>query len=201
MKKIYLLFTLLFITLASSAQTFSVSVQGKEVTDGETLTQNYETVPVTWIVPNVVGTWTIDPEIKITSDSKQEIKISASDNVNDGILQNCAFGNCVPVKDNNPAVAEGTIEKGEMEAAIHLSYGGTKPADDIQRDINIEVSNGSKTVAFTIKVNVGKYATSIKAVCPENTDSTVYTISGSKVNANDIPSGKIVIKNGKKIIK
>ncbi len=202
MKKINLLLTSLFVTLASFAQSFTVTMQGKEITNGETVSLNYEEVPVTWIVPNAVGSWKIDPEIKITTDADQTIKISVADDVKDGILQNCAFGNCTPVKEATcPAVAEGTAVKGEMEAAIHLTYGSTKPANDIQRDFTVEITNGTKTVAFTIKVNVGKYATSIKTVCPEDTDTAVYTISGSKVNANNVPSGKIVIKNGKKIIK
>lgn len=203
MKKIYTLLTMLLLASASFAQSFDVKIGDKVISDGEKVEINLQEMPVQWIVPNVIGTYSLDPEIKIEADAEQTIKITVSDDIKDGVLQNCAFGQCVPVTTTNcPVTAEGTAKKGETEAAIHLAYGSNNPGADIQRAFDVTVSNGAKTVSFSVQFNVGSYAAaSVEGVQISGASSCAYTLSGVKTNEKTLPSGTIYIKGGKKYIK
>lgn len=203
MKKIYTLLTMLVVASASFAQSFTVKVGDKVVADGEKVEINLQEMPVQWIVPGVIGIYSLDPEIKIEADADQTIKITTSDDIKDGILQNCAFDNCVPVTATNcPVSAEGTIKKGETDAAIHLTYGSNNPGADFQRAFDVIISNGSKTVSFSVQFNVGSYAAASVAGIPMNgSASSIYTLGGVKVADNAQQSGKIYIKGGKKYVK
>lgn len=203
MKKIYSLLAMMMIASVTFAQTFTVTVNGKSVNNGDLVQINHEVYPVHWIVPNVVGTYNLEPEINIVADAKQTITVTASDDIKDGVLQNCAFGQCISVTATNcPVSAQGTIEAGETDAAIHLTYGSKNPGADLQRSFNVEISNGSKTIAFTVQYNIGKYvATSISNIATSIQNAPVYTIGGVKTDESNIPNGKVFIKGGKKYIK
>lgn len=203
MKKIYTLLTMLVVASASFAQSFTVKVGDKVVADGEKVEINLQEMPILWIVPDLIRNYSLDPEIKIVADADQTVKITASDEIKDGILQNCAFGLCTPVTTTNcPVTAEGTARKGETDAAIHISYGSNNPGADIQRAFDVIISNGSKTVSFSVQFNVGSYAAASVAGIPMNgSASSIYTLGGVKVADNAQQSGKIYIKGGKKYVK
>lgn len=203
MKKIYTLLTMLLLAGASFAQSFDVKVGDKVVADGEKVVINLDEMPVAWIVPNVIRDYKLDPKIIIVADADQKVTISVSDDIKDGSLQNCAFGQCIPVTATNcPVSAEGTAKKGETDAAIHLAYGANNPGDDIQRAFDVKISNASKTVSFSVQFNVGKYAeTSISNIQMDGANAATYTVSGAKVNENNLPAGTIYVKGGKKYIK
>lgn len=203
MKKIYTLLTMLLLASASFAQSFDVKIGEKVISDGEKVEINLQEMPVEWIVPNVIGTYSLDPKIAIVADADQKVTITVSDDIKDGTLQNCAFGQCIPVNANNcPVTAEGTAKKGETDAAIHISYGSINPGADIQRAFDVKISNGSKMVSFTVQFNVGKYAAaSISGIHINGANAAAYTVSGAKVNENTLPAGTIYVKGGKKFIK
>lgn len=201
MKKIYTLLTMLVVASASFAQSFTVKVGDKVVENMQTVQIAYETFPVEWIIPNKLGIYELDPEIKIVADAEQTMSISVSDTEKDGFLQNCGFGNCIPVKaDNCPVVTNGKIYAGETDTKIHIGYGSTSPGDNIDRSINVKISNGTKTVEFTVQYLIGSYALNIKGINSES-KADVYTLGGVKVADNAQQSGKIYIKGGKKYVK
>lgn len=203
MKKIYTLLTMLLLASASFAQSFDVKIGDKVISDGDKVEINLQEMPVEWIVPNVLGIYSLDPEIKIVADADQTVKITASDDIKDEILQNCAFGLCIPVTATNcPVTAEGTAKKGETDAGIHLIYGSKNPGADIQRAFDVVISNGSKTVSFSVQFNVGSYAAaSVSGVQISAASSFAYTLSGVKTNEKSLPSGTLYVKDGKKYIK
>lgn len=203
MKKIYTLLTMLLLAGASFAQSFDVKIGDKVVADGEKVVINLNEMPVEWIVPNVLGIYSLDPKIVIVSDTDQKMTVTVSDDIKDGILQCCTFGMCIPITPTNcPVSAEGIAKKGETEAAIHLTYGSNNPGDDLQRAFDVKISNASKNVSFSVQYNVGKYAAaSISNIQMDGANAATYTVSGAKVNENNLPTGTIYVKGGKKYIK
>lgn len=203
MKKIYTLLTMLLLAGASFAQSFDVKVGDKVVADGEKVVINLDEMPVEWIVPNVIGIYSLDPKIVIVADADQNITVTVSDDIKDGLLQCCTFGMCLPITETNcPVTTEGVAKKGETEAAIHLSYGSKNPGADVQRAFDVKISNASKTVSFSVQFNIGKYAAaSISGVQMDGANAATYTVAGSKVNENNLPVGTIYVKGGKKYIK
>lgn len=200
MKKIYTLLTMLVVASASFAQSFTVKVGDKVVENMQTVQIAYETFPVEWIVPSVIGIYELDPKIKIIADAEQTMSISISDTEKDGFLQNC-FGQCIPVTATNcPVVTSVMINAGEIDTKIHINYGSTSPGNNIDRSINVKISNGTKTVEFTVQYLIGSYALNIKGINSES-KADVYTLGGVKVADNAQQSGKIYIKGGKKYVK
>lgn len=190
---------MLLLASASFAQSFDVKIGEKVISNGEKVEINLQEMPIHWIIPNVIGVYTIDPEIKIVADAAQTITIEASDDIKDGILQNCAFGNCTPVTESAcPATATKAIEAQTLDAAIHLTYGSVNPVN-LQRAFDVKISNGTKTVAFTVQYNIGTYAASVTDIMTGAANAPYYTLGGVKTNT--IPTGKVYIKGGKKYIK
>lgn len=201
MKKILSILAMLLISGVSFAQTFTVKVGEYEVKNGETVELGFDTCPVEWIVPGVIGVYEIDPDIKIVTSEDQQITITVSDEVKDGILQVCSFGKCVPLTEAaNPYTVTGTVNAGETPADVHFSFGSSKPTDNFERSFNMEVSNGAMTISFAVHCGVGTYS-AINNVMLNSVNAAAFNLSGSKVNANTLPNGAIYIKGGKKYIK
>lgn len=199
MKKILSILAMLLISGVSFAQTFTVKVGEYEVKNGETVELGFDTCPVEWLVPGVLGIYEIIPDIKIVTSEEQQLSINVWDEIKDGVLQVCAFGKCVPFT-GTPYVATGTAKVGETPADVHLTFGSNKPADNFERSFNVEVSNGAITISFAVHCGVGTYS-AINNVMLNSANAAAFNLSGSKVNVNTLPNGAIYIKGGKKYIK
>lgn len=201
MKKILSIAAMLLVAGSALAQSFYVKVGDKVVENGQTVELGFDTCPVEWIVPGVIGVYEIDPDIKIVTSEDQQITITVSEEVKDGILQVCSFGKCVPLTEAaNPYTITGTVNAGETPADVHLTFGSNKPADNFERSFNMEVSNGAMTISFAVHCGVGTYS-AINNVMLNSANAAAFNLSGSKVNVNTLPNGAIYIKGGKKYIK
>lgn len=201
MKKILSIAAMLLVAGSALAQSFYVKVGDKVVENGQTVELGFDTCPVEWIVPGVIGVYEIDPDIKIVTSEDQQITITVSDEVKDGILQVCSFGKCVPLTEAaNPYTVTGNVNAGETPADVHFSFGSSKPADNFERSFNMEVSNGAMTISFAVHCGVGTYS-AINNVMLNSVNAAAFNLSGSKVNVNTLPNGAIYIKGGKKYIK
>lgn len=201
MKKILSIAAMLLVAGSALAQSFYVKVGDKVVENGQTVELGFDTCPVEWIVPGVIGVYEIDPDIKIVTSEDQQITITVSDEVKDGILQVCSFGKCVPLTEAaNPYTVTGNVNAGETPADVHFSFGSSKPADNFERSFNMEVTNGAMTISFAVHCGVGTYS-AINNVMLNSVNAAAFNLSGSKVNVNTLPNGAIYIKGGKKYIK
>lgn len=201
MKKILSIAAMLLVAGSALAQSFNVKVGDKVVENGQTVELGFDTCPFEWIVEDVFGIYEIDPDIKIVTSKEQQITITVSDEVKDGVLQVCSFGKCVPLTEAaNPYTVTGTAKAGETPADVHFSFGSSKPADNFERSFNMEVSNGAMTISFAVHCGVGTYS-AINNVMLNSANAAAFNLSGSKVNVNTLPNGALYIKGGKKYIK
>ncbi|MBQ0048691.1 MAG: hypothetical protein KBT12_00405 [Bacteroidales bacterium] len=156
MKKFYTLFFALLMASFACAQTFTVKVQGKTVSNGEEVKIHYDEYPVEWLIPGELGIYDLNPGILLEADAEQTISVTVSDDIKDGVLQNCAFEQCIPVTaDACPVTSEGKVPAGETELAIHLGYGTAGPGAELTRSFNVSVSNGAQTVSFSVTFEIG----------------------------------------------
>lgn len=201
MKKIYSLLAMLLLASATFAQTLSVTIGGKSVNNGDVIEIPLESA-WHWIIPNVVGNCNIDPEIKIVSTIAQDVTVSVTDlDKENGTLQNCFAGGCLPVMGPNWYEAKtGYVNAGETNSGIDIVYGSNDPGSII-RSFSASISNASEKIEFTVKYYIGTYASIFNVDASNDSNAPAYSLSGAKVNSESLPAGSIYVKKGKKFIK
>lgn len=201
MKKIYSLLATIMVAGSTFAQSLSVTVEGKTVASGDVINLDYAEYPAKVIGPMKI--YTLEPEILIVSDTKQDVTVTAiDDDVKDGKLGNCFGGGCLPAdeKEGFKVSKTNSVEAGSTKAGIELVYGSTNPGADLQRSFKVEIANASTTIAFQVNYNIGTYASVEGVGVYDDKDAAIYSISGSQLDKNNIPSG-LYIKGGKKYFK
>lgn len=201
MKKFYSLLTLLLMASATFAQTLSVTIGGKTVNNGDVIE-----IPLQsawhWIIPNVVGNANIDPEIMINSTVAQDVTVTVTDlDKEDGTLQNCFAGGCLPVKGPNWIEAKtGNVSAGSTKSGIDIVYGSNDPGNII-RSFSAAISTSSEKIEFTVKYYIGTYASVSYVGLESETNTPSFSLSGVQVNSETLPVGSIYLKKGKKYLK
>lgn len=183
------------------AQSFAVQVNGNEVADGETVQIRYNEFPANWLIPDVLAIYELDPEICVVTDAEQMLTVSVSDEVKDGVLQNCAFESCIPVNEEScPATSSGMLPMGETKLSIHLGYGIDNPGAELERSFQVSVSNGTQTVSFTVTFVIGA-ETPVRNVRNATADVASYMLNGMRTDVNSLSRGACYIRAGKKYLK
>lgn len=194
MKTIRLIILLFIISSNALAQSFTITVKGKAVTNDQLVKINYKEVPVNWIVPNVIGTYSLDPEIQIHATQEQEITITAWDDIQDGILQLSSFSQCIPITSSNcPVSASGTIRT-NTDAAIRLTYGSKNPGTDFQRTLHVRISNNVSSIQFAVQFNIDSNA-DVDEIEVEESDNFVYFYNQKYVNGDINQDGVVSIED------
>lgn len=202
MKKIYSLLAAVMVAGSTFAQSLAVTVEGKTVSNGDVVNLDYAEYPAKAIGP--IRIYTLEPEILIVSDTKQDVTVTAiDDDVKDGKLGNCFGGGCVNVTEAEGFKVSKTnsVDAGNTKAGIEIVYGSANPGADLQRSFKVEVSNASTTIAFQVKYNIGTYASVEGIATDAYKNAPAYMLSGASVKENNIPAGSIYVKGGKKYIK
>lgn len=201
MKKIYSFLAMVLMAGTTFAQTLSVTIGGKPVSDAEVVEIPLESAfhPIFPGAP--VGNYNIDPEIVINSTVAQSVTVTVADpDHEDGTLQNCFAGGCQPVKGPNwieTKTAE--VPAGATKSGIDIVNGSTNPGNVI-RTFEATISTASEKIAFTVKYYLGTYA-SVTGVKVDGSNQSAYTITGTQVNENTLREGTLYIKGGKKYMK
>ncbi len=201
MKKFYSLLAMLLMASATFAQTLSVTIGGKAVNNGDVVEIPLESA-WHWIIPNVIGNYNIDPEIKIKSTIAQDVTVTVTDlDKEDGTLQNCFAGGCMPlIGPNWSETKTASIAAGESKSGIDLVYGSADPGSII-RSFTAAISNASEKIEFTVKYYIGTYASVLNVKMENDANAPAYNLSGVKVESEVLPAGSIYVKGGKKFIK
>lgn len=201
MKKFHSLLAMLLMASATFAQTLSVTIGGKAVNNGDVVEIPLESA-WHWIIPNVVGNYNIDSDIKINSTIAQDVTVTVTDlDKENGTLQNCFAGGCLPVMGPNWSEAKtGYVNAGETNSGIDIVYGSNDPGSII-RSFSASISNASEKIEFTVKYYIGTYASIFNVDASNDSNAPAYSLSGAKVNSESLPAGSIYVKKGKKFIK
>lgn len=201
MKKFYSLLAMLLMASATFAQTLSVTIGGKAVNNGDVVEIPLESA-WHWIIPNVIGNANIDPEIVIKSTIAQDVSVTVTDlDQEDGTLQNCFAGGCLPVMGPNWSETKtASVPAGDTNSGIDLVYGANDPGSII-RSFSAAISNASEKIEFTVKYYIGTYASVMSVEAAGNAKAAAYSLSGVKVDNETLPAGSIYVKDGKKFIK
>lgn len=205
MKKIFTTIAMALLAAGSlSAQTMTLTIEGKEVKDGDNVIV-HKAVKETVLNP-ALKMYDLEVEVEFTSLIAQSVRAEGVD------LDKTAPGLAVcptgftcgdPTKSENnyltwvdmPSLEANQVVKGEW---IHYNYGANKkPADGTIRKSTISFKGASETITFNLTIDTN-LTDGINEVTPLKADAPAYNIAGQKVNAN---AKGIVIKAGKKFIK
>lgn len=204
MKKLYSLLATLLMASATYAQTISVTVDDKAVTDGETILCKYDEIEKHPIP--VLTIWEMAPHVVVKSAADQEVSlgIDVLEKKGDDQIQNC-FVNCIMANaaNNYVVVESANMAAGqEKDAGIHFSTKTNPNENPLERHVKVTVSTTSESHEFTLHmVWDPEGALSVGAINADANNAPAYSITGVKVNPSELRSGHIYIQNGKKYIK
>lgn len=204
MKKIFTTIAMALLAAGSlSAQTMTLSIEGKEVKDGDNVIV-HKAAQETVLNP-ALKMYDLGVKVEFKSLIAQSVETSGSDldQITPG-LACCPTGfTCTTANAENGWLSKGTMTdltagqevNGEW---IHYNYGANKkPADGTIRKSTISFKGASETITFNLTIDTN-LTDGINEVTPLKADAPAYNIAGQKVNAN---AKGIVIKAGKKFIK
>lgn len=201
MKKIFTLIALALLAAGSiSAQTMTLTIEGKEVKNGDDVVIN-KLAKGTPVGPMTMYELGVEVEFKSLIAQTVETEGIDLDEMTPG-LACCPTGfSCTTASADNgwksigtmPNLAAGQEVNGEW---IHYGYKTTKPSDGLVRKSKITFKGTSETISFNLTIN--NTTSGIENVMNENHDiAPTYNIAGQKVGAN---ATGIIIKGGKKYI-
>ncbi len=206
MKKIYSLLAMVLVAGATFAQTITVAVNGKAVSEGETVECAFEEIKKE-VIPGVLTNWLMEPHVVVTSSAAQDVTVGIEvlEKKGDNQIQNC-FVNCITANSGNDfKVSEtATMAAGqEKDAQIHFTTKTDPQECPLDRHVKVIVSTASESISFVLHMywdpNGELAVGGIKM--DGNSNSSAYSLSGVKLNSSSLPKSNIYIKNGKKFIK
>lgn len=214
MKRLLLISSIAFGLLSVSAQTISVTVEGKPVQNGSTVDSKNVTVDEgTFTMPD--GTvipysdYTLDPEVVATSSSNGTFTITVTNNTVEDFAPGVLFcwpSTCETVSKGSSASQTGTLTANQpSELKIDAAWDEFIP-NDFTLPCKIEiVENGNPSNSFTFNLNMIYVAdeVSVESIIDNtNLPSVYYDLTGRKVL--NPAKGQIVIErkgsNAKKVI-
>lgn len=204
MKKAYSFLAMMLMASATYAQTLSATVDGKAVTNGETVLCLYDEIEKHPIP--VVTIWEMAPHVVVKSDVEQEVSVGIDvlEKKGDDQVQNC-FVNCIMANaSNNYVVVESAkMAAGEeKDAGIHFSTKTNPNENPLERHVKVTMSTTSESLEFTLHMVWDPTgALSVGTINADVTNVPAYSITGVKVNPAELRTGHIYIQNGKKYIK
>lgn len=188
------------------AQTISVTVNGKAVTDGETVDCKFDEIEKKGPIPQIPTTWKMEPEVIVKSTQSQEVSVSIDvlEKKGDNQVQNC-FVTCVTANAANNFVvteAKNMTAGEEKNAQIHFSTKVNPEERPLERNVRVTVATDKESLSFTLHMFWDPDGTlAIGKVEMDSESAPAFTLSGVKQNEQSIPAGSIYIKKGKKFLK
>lgn len=203
MRKIYTMAVALLMGIGSlSAQTMIISIDGKEVKDGDNI-EITKQPKETAVGPLTL--YDLGVEVEFRTNIAQTVHTEGIDlNQEAPGLACCPTGfSCTTASGSNNWVSAGTMAdlaagrevNGEW---IHYNYNRTKPAEGTTRKSIITFKGDSETISFHLTIKVGDPSGVDDVASNAREDGKVYNLAGQRV-ADHTPG--LVIKNGKKYIR
>lgn len=203
MKKIYAMAALLWLSVAGvSAQTMSISIEGKEVKNGDN-------VVVTKLAKEAaVGPFTmydLGVDVVFRTNVAQTVSTEGVDldKVTPG-LACCPPGfTCTTANADNGWTSTGTMTgleagrevKGEW---IHYNYQRTQPEMGTERSAVITFRGATETISFNLIIKVGEPSAIEQAAADADLKANTYNVAGQRVGQT---AKGLLIRNGKKYMK
>lgn len=198
------LFTLIAVALMGintiNAQSFTLTIEGKEVKNGD----NIEVTKTLEDITTKQGPLTftkIGVQAELTSTVNQKIDIEAAD-----LDQTSPGISCCPpgftcsnanAANNWKSTGGANAEAGKKYEGhwIDWNYGTKSVSVGTERKANITFKAGSETVAFHLTVKVGDGTNINEIIADENENAVKYNVAGQIVNGN---YKGIIVKKGMK---
>lgn len=203
MKKFYSLLAMVLMAGASFAQTISATVNGVAVSNGETVECKYDEIEKHPIPVLTVYEMTPHVVVKSAVDQKVTLAIDVLEKKGDNQIQNC-FVNCTTANSANNFIVSETAEMAagqEKDAQIHFTTKTNPNERPLDRHVLVTVSTDKESLSFTLHMYWDPDGTlHVENVGAENSNAPAYSLSGVKLDSNNIPSG-FYVKGGKKYFK
>lgn len=200
MKKIYTIIAAALLGIGSlSAQTMTITIEGKEVKNGDNIVIN-KAPKGTAVGPMTMYDLGVDVQFKSNIAQTVESTGIDLDQVSPG-LACCPTGfTCTTANSDNNWTSTGTMTN--LDAGrevngewIHYNYGTKKPADGTVRKSKITFKGASETITFNLTIDTN--ATGINEITTESdAKAPAYNMAGQRVTE----AKGLVIKNGRKYI-
>lgn len=201
MKKIFTLIALAWLSISSiSAQTMTLTIEGKEVKNGDNIVID-KVAKATKVGPLTLYELGVETELKAISAQTITCEGIDLDQTEPG-LQCCPTGfNCTAANADNgwtsnvsmPNLEAGREVNGEW---IHYNYQRNKPVVGSTRKSKITLKGASETISFNLTINVAD-ETGIHDITVDEENVAAQNIAGQQVGK---AAKGILIKNGKKYI-
>lgn len=188
---------------ASFAQTISATVNGVAVSNGETVECKYDEIE-SHPIP-VLTVYEMAPHVVVKSAANQKVTLAIDvlEKKGDNQIQNC-FVNCITANAGNNFVVSETAEMEagqEKDAKIHFTTKTNPNERPLERHVLVTVSTDKESLAFTLHMYWDPDGTlHVENVGAESSNAPAYSLSGAKLDSNNIPAG-IYVKGGKKYFK
>lgn len=209
MKKIFTLIALALLAAGSiSAQTMTLTIEGKEVKNGDDVVINRTPDNIwEWAVPNLIKAYELSADIVFKTLIDQSVILQGEDldKGTVGTLECCPSGfSCTAANESSNYVSESAMNNltaGQEitgKTFIHIAWKKNEPALPLERHTRITLKGKEESIAFNLTFVVSN-ETGIETIMASNAaDAPAYNIAGQKVGAN---ATGIIIKGGKKTIK
>lgn len=209
MKKIITLTAIALMSISSAmAQTMTLTIEGKEVKNGDEVIVEKTFEDMTqWAIPNVLKVYDLNADVELRNNISQTVELTGQDldkdhtnhlaccpppfncstaNEDNGFISSCTMTNLTP----------GQVVKSNK--FIHYAY-SKEPTEPFTRTAKIKLQGAQETIEFTLIFRVSE-TNGISSINADEKDVPTYNMAGQKVNGN-AAKNTILIRNGRKFIK
>lgn len=208
MKKIFTLVALAMLGISSiSAQTMTLTIEGKEVKDGDNVVVNRAPDDIwEWVIPNVLKAYELSPNVVFKTLIDQTVTLQGEDldKGNVGTLECCPAGfNCTAANAASNYVSESKMSNltaGQEitgKTFIHIAWKKDAPTLPLERHTRISLKGEKETISFNLTFVVSDETGIETIMSDEATDAPAFNIAGQKVSEN---AKGIIVKKGKKYL-
>lgn len=202
MKKIFTLVALAMLGISSiSAQTMTLTIEGKEVKNGDDIVVD-KTPKATPVGPMTMYELGVETELKALTAQTITCEGIDLDQITPG-LACCPTGfSCTTANSGNNwtsnvtmnDLAAGQEVKGEW---IHYNYQRTQPETGKSRKSKITLKGASETIVFNLTINISDGTGISEIITDADCCAPAFNIAGQKVSEN---AKGIIVKKGKKYL-
>lgn len=207
MKKIFTLIALAWLSISSiSAQTMTLTIEGKEVKNGDNVVVSRTPDEIwKWAIPNVLKAYELSSNVSFKTLTDQTVTLQGEDldRGTVGTLECCPSGfNCTAANEANNYISESVMKNltaGQEitgETFIHIAWKKDAPTLPLERHTRISLKGEKETISFNLTFVVSN-ETGIHDITVDEENVAAQNIAGQQVGK---AAKGILIKNGKKYI-
>lgn len=203
MKKLLLLGALAIGAFAANAQDFTVTVQGTEVNNGETVDSYCLIIDEQEYKGQIFRQYQLLPEVHVTAPTDIELSITVTNtgSVADPRLQFCWPSNCEPIPVGESLTRTGKANNPE-DLAIDSTWFSDMPEGGITLSCKIEIvptANPANAFSFNLNMIGDPENNAVESIEADNAAPVYYNLNGVKVADPD--HGIFILKQGGKTVK